>query len=147
MRKSTQKQPDPNDVPVIFSYDQNGQLTGKLSINEWRKQKQEAQLLEEVEIKLYREAITYYSDNDLSKAEDILRHLIARTAYTRYEYVERLANIYRKQKRFSIEKELLLTARKNSLSLDFSEGILRRINKRLQKIEEKMSLNGSPIFI
>jgi hypothetical protein len=67
MKKIYQEQSHPNDVPVIFSYDAAGQITGKLSVNEWKKQKQQAKLLEELEIKLYREAITYYSNALLKK--------------------------------------------------------------------------------
>ncbi len=146
MKKIQNESSHPNDVPVIFLYDQNGQITGKISINEWKKQKQQATLLEELEIKLYREAITYYGNNELTKAEDLLRYLIARTDYTHYEYVERLANLYRRQKRWSKEKELLLLARKNIGSIDFSESILRRINKRIEKLEQDTHLLSYPLF-
>ncbi|EOT28960.1 hypothetical protein [Enterococcus saccharolyticus] len=145
MKKIHQEQAHPNDVPVIFSYDATGQIASKLSVNEWKKQKQQAKLLEELEIKLYREAITYYSNNELEKAEDLLLYLIAYTDYTHYEYVERLANIYRKQQRFTKEKELLILTRKNLGSVEFSEGILRRINKRITKLEET-PFSGLPIF-
>jgi hypothetical protein len=145
MKKIYQEQSHPNDVPVIFSYDAAGQITGKLSVNEWKKQKQQAKLLEELEIKLYREAITYYSNNELEKAEDLLLYLIACTDYTHYEYVERLANIYRKQQRFTKEKDLLIITRKNLGSVEFSEGIVRRINKRMKKLDET-SFSGLPIF-
>ncbi|KAF1302905.1 hypothetical protein IV487_00455 [Enterococcus saccharolyticus] len=145
MKKIQNEQTHPNDVPVIFLYDANGQITGKISVNEWKKQKQEAKLLEELEIKLYREAITYYGNNECTKAEDLLTYLIARTDYTHYEYVERLANIYRRQGRLASEKRLLLCARKNVDSLDFSEGIIRRIDKRLTKLEEP-GFNTRPLF-
>lgn len=145
MKKIHQEQAHPNDVPVIFSYDATGQIASKLSVNEWKKQKQQAKLLEELEIKLYRETITYYSNNELEKAEDLLLYLIACTDYTHYEYVERLANIYRKQQRFTKEKELLILTRKNLGSVEFSEGILRRISKRITKLEET-PFSGLPIF-
>ena len=94
----------PNDVPVIFIYNHQDEIIGKLSINEWKAQKKAAQLLNELEIKLYREAINYYTSNDFDKAEDILLFLILQTDYTHYEYVERLANLYRRNQRHSKEK-------------------------------------------
>ena len=53
--------------------------------------------IEEFEIKLYREAITYYTQEAYMQAADLLKFLISQTDYTHYEYVERLANIYRIQ--------------------------------------------------
>jgi len=49
--------------------------------------------------------------------------------------VERLANIYRIENRPAKEKDLLLTAYHAIKPLDSSEGILRRIENRLQKID------------
>ncbi|MBP8693527.1 MAG: hypothetical protein KBH56_05175, partial [Enterococcus sp.] len=122
-------------VPVIFIYNHQDEIIGKLSINEWKAQKKAAQLLNELEIKLYREAINYYTSNDFDKAEDILLFLILQTDYTHYEYVERLANLYRRNQRHSKEKELLLKARKNMLAFEATEGIIRRIDKRLLRHE------------
>lgn len=146
MKKIQIDQTHPNDVPVIFLYDDHGQITGKISINEYKKQKEAVTLLEELEIKLYREALNYYSNNELDKAEDVLNYLILRTDYTHYEYVERLANIYRKQQRPSKEKSLLLDTMKNMGTTDFSESILQLINKRLAKLEKLCTPTNRPSF-
>ncbi len=135
MEKISKETCHPNDVPVIFIYNHQDEIIGKLSINEWKAQKKAAQRLNELEIKLYREAINYYTSNDFDKAEDILLFLILQTNYTHYEYVERLANLYRRNQRHSKEKELLLKARKNMLAFEATEGIIRRIDKRLLRHE------------
>ena len=135
MEKISKETCHPNDVPVIFIYNHQDEIIGKLSINEWKAQKKAAQLLNELEIKLYREAINYYTSNDFDKAEDILLFLILQTDYTHYEYVERLANLYRRNQRHSKEKELLLKAKKNMLAFEGTEGIIRRIDKRLLRHE------------
>ena len=135
MEKTSKETCHPNDVPVIFIYNHQDEIIGKLSINEWKAQKKAAQRLNELEIKLYREAINYYTSNDFDKAEDILLFLILQTDYTHYEYVERLANLYRRNQRHSKEKELLLKARKNMLAFEATEGIIRRIDKRLLRHE------------
>ena len=135
MEKISKEICHPNDVPVIFIYNHQDEIIGKLSINEWKALKKAAQLLNELEIKLYREAINYYTSNDFDKAEDILLFLILQTDYTHYEYVERLANLYRRNQRHSKEKELLLKARKNMLAFEATEGIIRRIDKRLLRHE------------
>ena len=135
MEKISKETCHPNDVPVLFIYNHQDEIIGKLSINEWKAQKKAAQRLNELEIKLYREAINYYTSNDFDKAEDILLFLILQTDYTNYEYVERLANLYRRNQRHSKEKELLLKARKNMLAFEATEGIIRRIDKRLLRHE------------
>ena len=135
MEKISKETCHPNDVPVLFIYNHQDEIIGKLSINEWKAQKKAAQLLNELEIKLYREAINYYTSNDFDKAEDILLFLILQTDYTNYEYVERLANLYRRNQRHSKEKELLLKAKKNMLAFEATEGIIRRIDKRLLRHE------------
>ena len=135
MEKISKEICHPNDVPVIFIYNHQDEIIGKLSINEWKAQKKAAQLLNDLEIKLYREAINYYTSNDFDKAEDILLFLILQTDYTHYEYVERLANLYRRNQRHSKEKDILLKARKNMLAFEATEGIIRRIDKRLLRHE------------
>ena len=135
MEKISKETCHPNDVPVIFIYNHQDEIIGKLSINEWKAQKKAAQLLNELEIKLYREAINYYTSNDFDKAEDILLFLILQTDYTHYEYVERLANLYRRNQRHSKEKKLIIKKKKNMLAFEATEGIIRRIDKRLLRHE------------
>lgn len=136
MKKIKQETKHPNDVPVIFLYDDLGNIQKKISINEWRDLKANSQKIEEFEIKLYREAITYYTQEAYMQAADLLKFLISQTDYTHYEYVERLANIYRIQEDLMQEKQLLLTARSSIRNLEFSEGIIKRIDQRLAKIDQ-----------
>lgn len=135
MKKIKQEAKHPNDVPVIFLTDPTGKVVRKISINEWRALKANPDQIEELDIKLYREAISFYLQEDYAKAKDLLHFLINKTDYSHYEYVERLANIYRIENRPAKEKDLLLTAYHAIKPLDSSEGILRRIENRLQKID------------
>ena len=96
--------------------------------------------IEEFEIKLYREAITYYTQEAYMQAADLLKFLISQTDYTHYEYVERLANIYRIQEDLMQEKQLLLAARSSIRNLEFSEGIIKRIDQRLAKSTNFLAL-------
>ena len=93
MEKFTHKKMDPNEIPIIFVRDCKGNVQGKVSINEWNERRRPA-TLNELEIKLYRQSLVYYADQEYEKATDLLKFLIARTEYTRFEYIERLANIY-----------------------------------------------------
>lgn len=145
MEKINQESRHPNDVPVIFLYDENGKIKRKISINEWRSIKAVSQEIETFEIKLYREAINYYTAKDYIKACDLLNFLISRTDFTHFEYVERLANIYRKQQKIQLEKQLLLNARKSIKALEYTEGIIQRIDKRLEKIENSLSNHSASI--
>ncbi len=133
MKKINEDSCHPNDLPVIFEYDHQGNVIGKISINDWKAKKEEAEKLNEIEIKLYRESINYYTNKEFKKAEDLLLFLIKQTDFTHYEYIERLANLYRRQANTSKEKELLLKARKNMSQVIANEGIIRRIDKRLEK--------------
>ena len=125
----------PNDVPVIFLTDPTGKVVRKISINEWRSLKADLHAIEELDIKLYREAISFYLQEDYPKAKDLLHFLINKTDYTHYEYVERLATIYRLENEYAKEKALLLKAFQSIKQVESSEGILRRIEKRLAKID------------
>ncbi len=78
--------------------------------------------IEELDIKLYREAISFYLQEDYAKAKDLLHFLINKTDYSHYECVERLANIYRIENR-TLKKDLLLTAYHAIKPLESSEGI------------------------
>ena len=135
MQKINPEAKHPNDVPVIFLTDPTGKVMRKISINEWRALHADTDRIEELDIKLYREAISFYLQEDYPKAKDLLHFLINKTNYTHYEYVERLANIYRLEQEFAKEKALLLKAFQAINQLESVEGILRRIEKRLEKID------------
>ncbi|MGX7162815.1 hypothetical protein [Enterococcus massiliensis] len=131
MKKLKTEPENLNDIPVIFVYNQYGQIAEKISINEWRRRKEQEKEIENFEIRLYREALNYYGQKEFEKAEDLLTFLVARTNYTHYEYVERLANIYRQEKRTSKERTVLLLARRSLLATEDFDGVIRRIDKRL----------------
>ena len=135
MKKIMREPENVNDIPVIFVYDDFGHIVEKISVNEWRKRKEK----ENMDIKLYREALNYYGQKEYGKAEDLLLFLVARTGYTHYEYVERLANIYRQQKRVSKERSLLLATRRSLSQFEDYDGIIRRIDKRFKLLEDTIS--------
>lgn len=140
MQKINQETKHPNDVPVIFLTDPTGKVVRKISINEWRSLRADTDpdQIEELDIKLYREAISFYLQEDYPKAKDLLHFLINKTDYTHYEYVERLATIYRLEHEPAKEKALLSKAFHAIKLLESSEGILRRIEKRLARINAFM---------
>ena len=107
----------------------------KISINEWRDLKANSQKSKNLKSSYTGEAITYYTQEAYMQAADLLKFLISQTDYTHYEYVERLANIYRIQEDLMQEKQLLLAARSSIRNLEFSEGIIKRIDQRLAKID------------
>lgn len=76
MKKIKQEAKHPNDVPVIFLTDATGKVVRKISINEWRALKANPDQIEELDIKLYREAISFYLQEDYAKAKDLLHFLI-----------------------------------------------------------------------
>lgn len=141
MKKFSETKLHSNDVPVIFLYDDKGRIIDKISVNQWKEKKKKVQLLEELDIKLYRTALDYYANQEFLKAEDLLLYLIEGTAYTHYEYVERLANIYHQQKRVHKEKNLLVETKKQQGAVDSESGILQRIDKRLLELENKQILS------
>ena len=85
MKKIKQEAKHPNDVPVIFLTDATGKVVRKISINEWRALKATPDQIEELDIKLYREAISFYLQEDYAKAKDLLHFLINKTDYSHYE--------------------------------------------------------------
>lgn len=128
-----------NDIPVIFISDSAGKIVEKISINEWRRRKKAAREIESFEIKLYREALNYYSNQELEKAEDLLLFLSERTRYSRYEYIERLANIYRQQKRIDKERCILLLARREIIDRDDLDGTIQRIDIRMRNLDRLLT--------
>ena len=97
------------ELPVILIRDHEGNVIEKISVKEWMRRKALPQN-ENFEIKLYREALNYYAIEELDKAEDLLLYLCELSDYTHYEYVERIANLYRRQNRPDKERCVLLFA-------------------------------------
>lgn len=117
---------NPQDVPVILIRDAQGNTIEKISMREWRKRKA-IQQDENFEIKLYRQALTYYGEQDFDKAEDLLLYLCEINDYGAYSYIERLANLYRGQNRPDKERGLLLVAYRKLRE----DPVAQRIDKRL----------------
>lgn len=121
---------NPQDVPVILIRDAQGNTIEKISMREWRKRKA-IQQDESFEIKLYRQALTYYGDQDFDKAEDLFLYLCEINDYGDYSYIERLANLYRGQNRPDKERGLLLIAYRKLRE----DPVAQRIDKRLAGLD------------
>ncbi|NVF17669.1 hypothetical protein HV446_08715 [Enterococcus faecium] len=130
MEKFTHKKMDPNEIPIIFVRDRKGNVQGKVSINEWNERRRPA-TLNELEIKLYRQALVYYGDQEYGKAIDLLKFLIARTEYTHFEYIERLANIYHIMnepvKEYQLLDSVLSVAERIALPAGLEKKLVRRL--------------------
>lgn len=118
------------ELPVILIRDHDGNVIEKISVKEWLRRKALPQN-ENFEIKLYREALNYYAIDEMDKAEDLLLYLCELSDYTHYEYVERVANIYRRENRPDKERCVLLLAYRK-LRLD---PVAARIDRRLEKLD------------
>ena len=68
------KKIDPNEIPIIFVRDVNGHTPTKVSVKEWTDRYSPVSL-NELQIKLYRQALAYYSEKDYAKAIDLLKFL------------------------------------------------------------------------
>ncbi|HAP7283254.1 TPA: hypothetical protein IVO24_002712 [Enterococcus faecium] len=130
MEKFTHKKMDPNEIPIIFVRDCKGNVQGKVSINEWNERRRPA-TLNELEIKLYRQSLVYYADQEYEKATDLLKFLIARTEYTRFEYIERLANIYHIMNEPVKEYQLLDTVLSVAELIALPAGLEKKLVRRL----------------
>lgn len=118
------------ELPVILIRDHEGNVIEKISVKEWIRRKALPQN-ENFEIKLYREALNYYAIEELDKAEDLLLYLCELSDYTHYEYVERIANLYRRQNRPDKERCVLLFAYRKLRH----DPIASRIDRRLEKLD------------
>ena len=131
---------DPNEIPIIFVRDCKGNVQGKVSINEWNERRRPA-TLNELEIKLYRQSLVYYADQEYEKATDLLKFLIARTEYTRFEYIERLANIYHIMnepvKRISVIGHRLVSSRTDCPSCWIRKKLVRRLLRVKQQLSDQ----------
>lgn len=138
MEKFTHKKMDPNEIPIIFVRDCKGNVQGKVSINEWNERRRPA-TLNELEIKLYRQSLVYYADQEYEKATDLLKFLIARTEYTRFEYIERLANIYHIMNEPVKEYQLLDTVLSVAELIALPAGLEKKLVRRLLRVKQQLS--------
>lgn len=130
MERFIHKKIDPNDMPIIFVRDTKGNVQRKVSVKEWTNRYSPASL-NELEIKLYRQALSYYSEKDYSKAIDLLKFLITRTGYTRFEYIERLATIYQILGNQQEEYLLLTTVLSAATLISLPSSLIKKIEKRV----------------
>ncbi len=86
--------------------------------------------LNELEIKLYRQSLVYYAER-VRKAIDLLKFLIAQTDYTRFEYIERLANIYHIMNEPVKEYQLLDTVLSVAELIALPAGLEKKLVRRL----------------
>lgn len=140
MEKFTHKKMDPNEIPIIFVRDCKGNVQGKVSINEWNERRRPA-TLNELEIKLYRQSLVYYADQEYEKATDLLKFLIARTEYTRFEYIERLANIYHIMNEPVKEYQLLDTVLSVAELIALPAGLEKKLVRRLLRVKQQRLYN------
>ena len=138
MEKFTHKKMDPNEIPIIFVRDCKGNVQGKVSINEWNERRRPA-TLNELEIKLYRQSLVYYAEQEYEKATDLLKFLIARTEYTRFEYIERLANIYHIMNEPVKEYQLLDTVLSVAELIALPAGLEKKLVRRLLRVKQQLS--------
>lgn len=136
MERFNQKKPNPNEIPIIFVRDDSGNVQGKVSVNEWTNRHRPSSL-NQLEIKLYRQALAYYAEQDLEKAIDILKFLILQTEYTHFEYVERLANIYHLKNELQLELKLLSSTISVAEVTGLPSGLVRKIERRIERIKKK----------
>jgi hypothetical protein len=133
MKKFIQKKPHPNEMPIIIVRDSNGNVQKKVSVNEWNKRYRPASL-NELEIKLYRQALVYYGEKDYGKAIDLLHFLIIHTDYTRYEYIERLANLYHFQGDLKKESQLIQSALTVAELVGLPSALVKKLENRKKRL-------------
>ncbi|HBM6571422.1 TPA: hypothetical protein LY843_002776, partial [Enterococcus faecium] len=105
---------------------------------EWNERRRPA-TLNELEIKLYRQSLVYYADQEYEKATDLLKFLIARTEYTRFEYIERLANIYHIMNEPVKEYQLLDTVLSVAELIALPAGLEKKLVRRLLRVKQQLS--------
>lgn len=124
------------EIPVIIIRNEDGVTTKRVTVREWLDHDLlVAKNTQELEIKLYRSALDYLQLGENDKAEDLLIYLCEGCEYSRFEYIERLANLYRNQNQLDKERCILLIA-KHQVTL---KQLLPRIDKRLAKLDQKMT--------
>ncbi|AUB52499.1 hypothetical protein [Enterococcus mundtii] len=138
MERFIHKKADPNEIPIIFVRDTAGNIQKKVSVNEWTNRYSPASL-DLLEIKLYRQALTYYSEQDYEKAIDLLKFLIIQTGYTHFEYIERLATIYRKTHAEALEYQLLSSVLASAEIIGLPAGLIKKLERRIDQLKLSMA--------
>lgn len=125
------------EIPVIILRGEDGSPAKRLTVREWLEHDELIipKTPQDLELKLYRSALDYLQLKENDKAEDLLIHLCECCDYSRFEYIERLANLYRNQKQLDKERCILLIA-KHHVNL---QQLLPRIDKRLARVDQLMS--------
>ncbi len=137
MERFIHKKMDPNEIPIIFVRDTYGHVQQKVSVNEWTTRYSPASL-NELEIKLYRQALDYYTEKEYSKAIDLLRFLIVQTGYTHFEYIERLAILYQIIGDYQEEYQLLTAVLNAAPLISLPLGLVKKVEKRLVNVKESL---------
>ncbi|MGX7172774.1 hypothetical protein [Enterococcus ratti] len=137
MERFIHKKIDPNEIPIIFVRDTTANTPLKVSVKEWTNRYSPVSL-NELEIKLYRQALIYYTKKDYSKAIDLLKFLIVQTNYTHSEYIERLLTIYQIIDEPLKELQLLSSALAVSELISFPSTLIKKLEKRQSHVKEKI---------
>ncbi|ENZ5528586.1 hypothetical protein ACGWIJ_001355 [Enterococcus hirae] len=131
------KKIDPNEIPIIFVRDVNGHTPTKVSVKEWT-DRYSLVSLNELQIKLYRQALAYYSEKDYAKAIDLLKFLISQTNYTHFEYIERLATIYRIIDAPLKEFQLLSNTLSIANLIPLPSGLIKKLERRMITVKKML---------
>ncbi|MBF8807948.1 MAG: hypothetical protein IC227_05855 [Enterococcus lacertideformus] len=139
MERYIHKKMNYNEIPIIFVRDDKGNRPFKVSVKEWTNRYSPVSL-NELEIKLYRQALVYYSEQDYPKAIDLLKFLISKTSYTHFEYIERLATIY--QITNAPLKEFHLLSSALSVAEVIPPALVKKLEKRSARVKEQLYGKG-----
>lgn len=83
--------------------------------------------------------MTYYSEQDYEKAIDLLKFLIIQTGYTHFEYIERLATIYRKTHAEALEYQLLSSVLASAEIIGLPAGLIKKLERRIDQLKLSMA--------
>ena len=95
--------------------------------------------LNELEIKLYRQSCLLRRSR-VRESHRFIEFLIARTEYTRFEYIERLANIYHimnELTRISVIGHRLVSSRTDCLPAGLEKKLVRRLLRVKQQLSDQ----------
>ncbi|MHC5248056.1 hypothetical protein [Enterococcus sp. LJL90] len=135
MQKISRLPDNINEIPVVFLKNPSGKVLEKISINEL-KERVSPLVSEDYRIKLYRNALEHYADQNFENAELLLLHLIETSEGFHYEYYERLASVYEAQEATELQIEVLTFAQEKITEFNGQEALLRRVTRRLVKAQK-----------